>query len=142
MILAMMLHHVPDGGRVKTIGHIVHLDRFSILLFQCVPYGIASIRYNLCEHNHNCSFDLVCTFVAIFSSMLYQCWISPATASIHQRMNFSFLKNRAFSSAVFLDSTLLIFIKSVLAMARELRASTSSLVSLMGGRCFKPVSTT
>ena len=72
--------------------------------------------------------------------MLYQCWISPATASIHQRMNFSFLKNRAFSSAVFLDSTLLIFIKSVLAMARELRASTSSLVSLMRGRCFKPVS--
>ena len=52
MILAMMLHHVPDGGRVKTIGHIVHLDRFCILLFQCVPYGIASVRYDLCEHNH------------------------------------------------------------------------------------------
>ena len=64
--------------------------------------------------------------------------IYPPTHELH-----TFKVVRLFlCSAVLLESTLLIFIKSVLAMARELRAFTSSLVSLMRGRCCKPVSTT
>ena len=92
MQLTMVLHHIPDGCRVETVGQVVHLDRPCLLLLQCVPHGIATVRHRLCEHNHVASFPLVCPFDVMFSSMLYQCWISPVTASTHQRMNRSLRK--------------------------------------------------
>ena len=45
----------------------------------------------------------------MFSSMLYQCWMSSATDFIHHVMNFSVLKSFNFSSSVCLERTLVIF---------------------------------
>ena len=82
-----------------------------------------------CKHNHRALLSLVSTGDEIFSSMLYQCWTSSATDFNHHVMNFSDLKSLNFSSSVIVERTLLIFIKSVLAKAREFKASTSSLVN-------------
>ena len=115
MQLAVMFHHIPDGSRIDTFRHVVYLDQLCFLLLQCVPYGIAAVGYNFCKHNHGSLLSLVSTGDEIFSSMLYQCWMSSALDLIHQIMNFSVLKSFNFSSSVFLERTLVIFIRSVLA---------------------------
>jgi hypothetical protein len=56
------------------------LTNFAFSFLQCVPYGIAAIWHNACEHYHRVSsLSLVSTGDEIFSSMLYQCWMSSAT---------------------------------------------------------------
>ena len=87
-----MFHHVPDGGGVEPIGKIVELDRLCVLLLHRVAQGVAAVGHCFCENNHGASFSLVSTLDVMFSSMWRQCRTSPATASIHQRMNFVLLK--------------------------------------------------
>ena len=126
----MMKHHCQYHQAERTVGR--KLERF-MTTFVLSPSKEESANFTM-EDWANLQDDAL--------EVLDSVGLKPKGFTNEVNMNFSFLKNRAFSSAVFLDNTLLIFIKSVLAMARELRASTSSLVSLMRGRCFKPVSTT
>ena len=83
------------------IWKVVELDHLCLLLFQCVPYRVASVGYCLCEYDHDFFSSLVRTLEVRQSSMSYQCLMSLVAAFIHHFMKVWLLKSQDFFSSVF-----------------------------------------